>query len=70
MTALKKGNGRVRGIVAGAIIRRLGCRAVAQQFSTELLNATEPFQFALSTKAGTEALASAVQLLLESDPNL
>ena len=67
MTALKKGANRVRGIVAGAVLRRLTCKAVAQQFAKELLDATEPWQYALYTRAGTDALAHAVRLLLETD---
>ena len=70
MTALKKDNGRARGIVAGSVLRRLACKAVAQQFADKLLAATAPWQFALSTKAGTEALAHAVRLLLETDDSL
>ncbi len=38
--------------------------------SGEILKATEPWQFALSTRAGTDALAHAVRLLLESNPDL
>ena len=68
ITALSKDNGRVRGIVAGSVIRRLTCKAVAQQFSAKLLQATESWQYALSTRAGTDALAHAVWLLLEADP--
>ena len=65
MTAPQKDNQRVRGIVAGSVLRRLACKAVTQQFSAELLAATEPFQFALSTKAGADALAHTVRLLTD-----
>ena len=57
MTALKKDNGRIRGIVAGSILRRLVCKTVAKQHAKHFLDATSPYQFALQTKAGTEALA-------------
>ena len=67
MTALKKKDERVRGIVAGSVIRRLACRAVAQQFADELMETTAPFQFALQARAGTDALARAVQFLTEED---
>eukprot|EP00959_Pyramimonas_sp_CCMP1952_P403287 8450210-Pyramimonas_sp.AAC.1 len=36
LTTLKKDNGRVRGIVAGSIIRRVVCKAVAKQFNDKL----------------------------------
>ena len=42
MTALKKENGRVRGIVAGSIMRRVVCRAVARQYGERFLTATAP----------------------------
>ena len=67
MTALNKKDGNVRGIVAGSIIRRLGCRAIAQQFSDAFMITTSPYQFALQAKAGTDALARAVHLLTEED---
>ena len=42
MTALKKDSGKVRGIVAGSVIRRVACKAVAKQYSTKLMEATAP----------------------------
>ena len=69
MTALKKDNGKVRGIVAGSILRRLVCKTVASQFSDSFLERTAPFQFALQTKAGTDALAHAVRVLTDLDPD-
>ena len=68
MTALQKDDGKVRGIVAGSILRRLVCKTVAVQFSDAFLERTAPFQFALQTKAGTDALAHAVRLLTDADP--
>ena len=70
LTALKKDNGRVRGIVAGSVHRRLACKALAKQFSEEFLAATAPYQFALQTRAGTEALAHALRFLTDSDPDV
>ncbi len=69
MTALQKDNSQVRGIVAGSILRRLVCKTVAAQFSEDFLQRTAPFQFALQTKAGTDALAHAVRLLTDLDPD-
>ena len=40
MTALQKDDGRVRGIVAGAVIRRLVAKTLTRQFGTEFLKAT------------------------------
>ena len=68
LTALKKANGKVRGIVAGSVLRRLVCKALAKQFADDFLEATAPFQYALQTKAGTEALAHALQFLTDFDP--
>ena len=41
----------------------LSTARLAQQFSKAVLEATTPFQFALSTKAGTEAVTHALQAL-------
>ena len=67
-TALQKPNGCVRGIVVGDIIRRLVARTIAQQFSATIERATAPFQYALSTKAGGECIAHALQDLTDLDP--
>ncbi len=69
MTALQREDGKIRGIVAGSVLRRLVCKAVAAQFSDEFLERTAPFQFALQTKAGTDALAHAIRLLTDFDPD-
>ena len=69
LTALKKDNGRARGIVAGSVFRRLACKSLAKQFADDFLAATTPYQFALQTRAGTEALAHALQFLTDYDEN-
>ena len=68
ITALQKPTGGVRGIVAGDIIRRLVGRTIAQQFGPAVERATSPFQFALSTRAGCECVAHALQALCETNP--
>jgi hypothetical protein len=68
MTALQKDDGNVRGIVAGSILRRLVCKTVAAKFSVAFLERTAPYQFALQTKAGTDALAHAIRALTDFDP--
>ena len=70
IVALQKPKGRVRGIVVGDFLRRLVARSLAQFFfSSNLQEACQPFQFALSTRAGTEALAHALQAATEADPD-
>ena len=54
MAARQKGNGGVRGIVTGDSFRTRVAKAIAQQYGPELEEACSPFQFALSTRAGTE----------------
>ena len=60
LTALQKPGGGVRGIVAGDVIRRLVARTVAQQLGKAVEQATAPFQYALSTRAGCECVAHAL----------
>ena len=57
LTALRRPNGGVRGIVAGDILRRLVARTMAQQYAVRVEKATSPFQYALSTRAGTECVS-------------
>ena len=68
ITAVRKDSGKVRGIVAGSILRRLVCKSVAKQYAGALMAATAPYQFALQTRAGTEALAHILQYVTEKDP--
>ncbi len=68
MTALLKDNGRVRGIATGDVMRRLVTRTLAQQFASQLAEATAPFQFALSTRAGTDCAALLLRSILDLDP--
>ena len=69
LTALQKPNGGVRGIVAGDVFRRLVARFIAQQFGPAIERATSPFQYALSTREGTECIAHAIQALTDLDPS-
>ena len=57
MTALRKDDGCVRGIVAGDVVRRLLSRTMARQLGEAVKVATAPFQHALSTRAGCECVA-------------
>ena len=57
----------MRGIVASDVFRRLVARSMAQQFGPAIERVTSPFQYALSTRAGTECLAHAIQVLTDLD---
>ena len=67
MTALRKKDGGVRGIVASEVIRRLTARTIAQQLGPAVEAATAPFQYALSTRAGCECVSHALQALRDMD---
>ena len=68
MTALQKTSGGVRGIMAGDMVRRLVAKTIAQQIRAPVEVATAPFQYALSTRAGCECVAHALQALTDADP--
>ena len=68
MVALTKPSGGVRALVMGDAFRRLVARTLAQQLHEEFQSACAPFQYALSTKAGAEALVRAIRASTESDP--
>ena len=67
LTALQKPDGGIRGIVLGDVFRRLVARTLAQQFGPQVECATHPFQYALSTRAGTECVAHMVQAFTGMD---
>ena len=52
---------------AGDIVRRLVGHTMAQQFSKRVGVATSPFQYALSTRAGTECVTHVLQTLTDLD---
>ena len=65
VTALQKPNGSVRGIMVSDVFRTLVARTMAQQLSPAIEGGTSP---ALSTWAGTECIAHAIQALTDLDP--
>ena len=67
MTALKKSSERVRGIVAGSILRRLIGKSLTKEFSDIFLEATKPFQFALQTRAGMDAICQIIRMMTDLD---
>ena len=70
LTALSKPDGGVRGIVVGDILRRMVARTLAKQISKKVEEATAPFQYALSTKAGCECVAHILQSLTDLSPEV
>ena len=68
MTALQKKDGGVRGIATGTSFRRLVAKTLARQFAQEVEAACAPFQFALSTRAGTDCVGHAVRAATEANP--
>ena len=68
MTALQKRDGGVCGIVTGDALRRLVARTIAQQLTKAVEAHTAPFQYALSTRAGCECIAHALQALSDLNP--
>jgi len=68
LTALQKQSGGVRGIATGDAFRRLVGRTLARQYAETFATATEPYQFALQTRAGTDALAGLLRFVTDEDP--
>ena len=65
MTASQKPDGGVRGIATGTSFRRLMARALARQFGKAVAATCAPFQFAFSTRAGTDCVAMQSGAFLE-----
>ena len=68
VVALQEPNGRVRALVVGNVLRHLVGRVLAQQFGPQLQEACLPFQFGLSTSAGTEAVVCLLRAATEASP--
>ena len=69
VTALKKADGGVRGIVVSDVLRRLVARTIAKQCASSAEKATAPFQYALRTRAGCECVSHVFQTLTDLDPS-
>ena len=69
MIALQKPSGGVRGLVVGDFLRCLVARSLAQHYASDFDAKCHPFQYALSTRAGTEAFIHTLQLTTELDPS-
>ena len=70
LTALSKPDGGVRGIVVGDILRRIVAQTIAKQIAKKVEEATAPFQYALSTKAGCECVAHVLQSMTDLNPEV
>ena len=68
LTALKKPQGGVRGIVVSDVFRRIIARTIAKQCAVAAEKATAPFQYALRTRAGCECVSHVLQTLTDLDP--
>ena len=69
LTALRKPDGGVRGIATGDAFRRLVARTLAKQWAPTIDQATRPFQFAMQSRAGTDALVLNVRAALDTREN-
>ena len=65
LVAVQKPSG---GLVVGDFLRRLVSRTLAQQFADHFDAACRPYQCALSTRSGAEALVHTLQVLTETSP--
>ena len=68
LTALKKPQGGVRGIVVSDVFRRVTARTIAKQCAVAEEKATAPSQHALRTLAGCECVSHVLQTLTDLDP--
>ena len=68
MTALQKPDGGVRGIATGTAFRKLVARTLARQFGKAVEAVCAPFQFALSTRAGTDCVGHTIRAMTDADP--
>ena len=69
LTALSKTDGGVRGTETGTTLRRLVARALAKQFMKEFEAECAPFQYALSTRAGTDCVGHLLRAATDADPD-
>ena len=68
LTALTKPDGGVRGIATGSSLRQLVARILARQFMGAFEKECAPFQYALSTRAGTDCVGHLLRASTDRDP--
>ena len=69
LTALAKSDGAVRGIATGSSLKRLVARTLAKQFASEFDAECAPFQYARSSRAGTDCVEHMLRAATDLDPN-
>ena len=69
LTALMKRDVGIRGIATSTSFRRLVSKSLARQFMKDVEDVCSPFQFALSTRAGTDCVVHAVRALTDLNPD-
>ena len=67
LTALSKPDGGVRGIATGCLLRRLVARTLSKQFATVFEQECAPFQYALSTRTGTDCVGHVIRAATDRD---
>ena len=70
LTALLKPSGGVRGIATGCTVRRLVARTLAKQFMKAFEAECAPFQYALSTREGTDCVGHMLRSASDANPNM
>ena len=70
LVALTKTDGGIRGIATGSSLRRSVARTLAKQFSKVFEAECAPFQYALSTRAGTDCVGHMLRAATDANPNL
>ena len=68
MFALQKKDGGVRGIATGTSFRRLVASFLARIVGKEVEATCAPFQYAMSTRAGTECIGHLFRAACDADP--
>ena len=69
LTAVTKKDGGVRGIATDCSLRRLTARTPAKQFAKDFESECAPFQYALSTRAGTDCVGHLLRAATEDNHN-
>ena len=66
--AISMRDGGVRGTTTDTAFRRLVAKTLARQFGAEVDKACAPFQFALSTRTGTDCVGHAIRAITDANP--
>ena len=69
LTTIAKKDGGVRGIATGTTLRRVVGRTLAKQYMKDFEDECSPFQYALSTRAGTDCVGHMLRAATDWDPS-